>query len=214
MGLTLVTPQFQQQVFAANGNVGHDGIHHEYLHARSLFASHLHVGWNPATGAAFYTLTDRGTHSLTDTARFTMGDPVIIGEYATWTDPVGTYTQIGAVTTANSIVWTEPALIVNTVSSSRSIVELPASEGVIAYVPDVTATWTHWSHIALPHSTTTSSGPGLIIIAWVRSFELLGQVVQRPDRFRRVAGVEQFRRAGSSGGAWISRPQTLYGDVH
>lgn len=209
MGVTLVTP-YQQPAFCAKANVGHDGLHHEYLHTRSAEVSHLHVGWNPETGSGFYSLNDRGMHPI-GPVRFTADEPVIIGEYATWSEGDATYTQIGGFTTSGSIIWNEPTLVSNLYSSSRSVIELPGTEGVIAYVPDTTATFTTWTHIALPHSTTTTGGPGLIIIAWVRSFELLGQVIQRPDRPPRRAGEEGFQSRGQSpGGGWISRPQLLH----
>jgi hypothetical protein len=212
MGLTLVTPQYQQ-VFAANANIGIDGIHNEYLHAitGSPDDTHLHVGWNPATGAGFYSLTGQGTHLLQETARFTTDQALVVGEYTTWTDATTTYTQLGAWTATDSLIWTEPVTVVTTMGPSQSTVELPASAGVIVYVPDVTTTWTTWTHVALPHSGRTTSGPGLILIAWVRSFELLGQVVQRSDHSRHAAGEERFGSTPRTGSAWIRRPQQLYG---
>ncbi|MDZ4864661.1 MAG: hypothetical protein SGJ01_14605 [Gemmatimonadota bacterium] len=206
--------QPQLQIFSVNANIAGDGIYHEYFHVRTPEqGTHLHVGWNPTTSAGLYNLTDHAQKPLANPTHFTTDAYAYLGEWRTWTNDTGTYGRIGMATANQSTVWTTESIITPCPDSAATALELPGTEGIIAYVPDVTATYTQWSHLILPHNATMTAtgGPGLIIIAWAQSIELLGHVVKRSNRPPRIPGEERLERYKGEGvTSWINRPQGLY----
>jgi hypothetical protein len=201
-------------VFTARSNIAADGMCHQYLHIPTGgCGTRLHTGWNVGTGAGFCSLTDRDA-KVVEPTRFTTDGWTMIGEWQTWTSDAGTYAQLGVATATSSIVWSAPVSVSTFARSRDCTVELPGLEGIIAFVPNVTAAYSTWAHVMLPHSMTTTSGPGLMLIAWNRTFELCGQIIERPNSPPHIAGLERFKGKQTSAiGPWIPRPQVIYGQL-
>jgi hypothetical protein len=235
----LMAPGQQQKIFVVNSysTLTHQ---HQYLHVNTgrSQGTRLHVGWNPDTTSAFACLTDAGQKVHGGLSRFTMDDLTVIGEYETWSTNAAYYARLGLTTPANSVVWSTPAQIAatttmgqvitaegspmadvfgaaswfDTASTAMDMLDLPGMEGMIVYTPDVTATVTQWEHLTLPHTRTSTSGPGILVIAWIRSLEVFGKIIHRPERPRRVAGEERLKgQYRDTNSAWIRRPQDIFG---